>query len=109
MTKFENVPMNAEFKYGTTTYIKIKSDKAKEKGSTWTSRFPAACEVEFDAPVTAQVADVATERQLQYISDLGVDLRGKKISKKLASEIIGAVKSGDGIGFLGFTMRDGSN
>ena len=51
----------------------------------------------------------ATAAQLRYLVNLRVDISGKKISKKLASQLIAAAKSGDGLGSLGFSFTDGSN
>ena len=51
----------------------------------------------------------ATENQIVYLKSLGVKIAGKQITKSLASQLIDAVKSGDGVGFLGFEMVDGSN
>jgi len=52
--------------------------------------------------------EAATPRQRQYLVDLGVNIAGKQISKKLASELIDGAKSGS-IGHLGFFFTDGSN
>lgn len=51
----------------------------------------------------------ATPRQLAYLAVLGVDTRGMSLSKQNASRLIDAAKSGEGVGYLGFSMHDGSN
>lgn len=52
----------------------------------------------------------ATERQVDYIAALGVEIpAGYPLSKSLASTIISAVKGGEGVGFLGLRFTDGSN
>ena len=50
----------------------------------------------------------ATDRQIAYLVSLGVDV-DRPLTKGLASEIIDAVKSGDGVGQFGMTFVDGSN
>lgn len=54
-------------------------------------------------------SDEASDAQLNYLVGLGVNIAGKKISKQLASQLIDAVKSGNGIGSLGFNFTDGGN
>lgn len=54
-------------------------------------------------------SDEASDAQLKYLVGLGVNITGKKISKQLASQLIDAAKSGNGIGSLGFNFTDGSN
>jgi hypothetical protein len=53
--------------------------------------------------------NAATAAQLKYISDLGVKLTGKSITKKTASKIIDAVLSGEGVGSFGLEFFSGSN
>ena len=50
----------------------------------------------------------ATDRQIAYLVSRGVDV-DRPLTKGLASEIIDAVKSGDGVGQFGMTFVDGSN
>ena len=56
-----------------------------------------------------KATNAATDAQLRYIANLGVDIKNAHLTKSQASQIIDAVKSGDGIGSLGFSFLDGSN
>jgi len=54
----------------------------------------------------------ATDRQIAYMRSLGVvvsDEEARELTKGRASQIIDAVKSGEGVGQFGMFMRDGSN
>lgn len=53
--------------------------------------------------------DPATEAQYNYLAKLGVNMRGQKVTKLVASEIISSVKNGDGVGSFGLFFFDGSN
>lgn len=50
----------------------------------------------------------ATEKQLSYLKNLGVNVT-RQLTKSDASEIIDSVKSGNGVGTFGLTFNDGSN
>ncbi len=53
-------------------------------------------------------SNAATQKQLDYLAALGVNVT-RKLTKREASEIIDAVKRGDGVGQFGMFMFDGSN
>ena len=62
-----------------------------------------------NSPRTRWQDDPATERQLDYLRSLGVDVGSRTLTKGEASQLIDAVKSGQGVGAFGYYMTDGSN
>lgn len=57
----------------------------------------------------AKSTDGATDAQMRYLQNLGVDVGNAKLSKRQASSVIDSVKSGNGVGQFGLTFFDGSN
>jgi hypothetical protein len=115
-TKFSEVPMNKTFTYNGIQYRKDRQDKAQEVGtSSVRQRFSPNDQVEYDGPAVYINStgrwqdDPMTERQRDYLVSLGVDIRDRKLTKGQASDVINAVKRGDGIGHFGFFYQDGSN
>ncbi len=114
MTKFSEVPMNKTFTYRGVRYVKDRQDKAQEYGkSTVRVRFDQDDEVEYTGPAMPKpyfgTEDEATDAQYRYLVALRVNLKGQRISKRQASQLINAAKSGDGVGMFGFEFYSGSN
>jgi len=49
----------------------------------------------------------ASQKQLSYLATLGVNVTGA-LTKGQASQMIDAIKRGDGVGSFGYTFHDGS-
>lgn len=72
----------------------------------------AARNAAYEQAQARAAAGFATERQIAYIRDLGVNLSNEyadRLTKNDASAIIDAVKSGNGVGMYGLFFNDGSN
>jgi hypothetical protein len=118
---WKNVQIGQMVYYGDELLEKYKSDRARAKsdfgkcGTHYSPDEMVEVEIEEKPAVQAQQKQAndwndapATPRQRQYLVDLGVNIAGKQISKKQASELIDGAKSGS-IGHLGFFFTDGSN
>lgn len=113
---FSDVPMGAKFNYNGIVYIKDRLDKAQEYGTCKVRRqFSASDAVEYDAPATVTKKpaadwrnDPATDKQIEYLVSLGVNIDGMQLTKGQASRIIDAAKGGY-LGSLGMFTTSGSN
>jgi hypothetical protein len=106
--KFSEVPLNRTFTYSGVKYLKDRSDKAQEYGTSKVrERFPADYPVEFDGQLPVKNTtgrwqdDPATERQLSYLAELGVNIN-RPITKGDASKLIESVKNGEGVAWAGY-------
>lgn len=110
-TTFKNVQFGEIFTYGGQQYRKYRDDKARDPYSMGVGeRFSQDAEVEIARVITVTDPNAATEKQLAYLNRLGVVIPdGKSLTKQLASQVIDAVLSGDGVGTFGLFFRDGSN
>jgi hypothetical protein len=115
--KFSELKNDQDFDYNGEKWYRKSNTKGYSYTSKWASYISADTMVEIevaDAPapvvkVTSWKNEPATEKQLDYLVALGVNINGKQITKGTASSLIEAVKSGDSVGMYGFTMIDGSN
>ena len=110
-TSFKNVQFGEIFTYGGQQYRKYRDDKARDPYSMGVGdRFSPDTEVEITRIIAVTDPNAATEKQLAYLNRLGVVIPdGKSLTKRLASQIIDAVLSGESIGTFGLFFRDGSN
>lgn len=70
------------------------------------------CEAKREQNAAAKINwhdDPATPAQISYLLALNVNIGDRKISKGMASKMIDAIKSGEGIGSFGLDYFDGSN
>lgn len=69
-----------------------------------------AAQVAQAAPQNDWTDDPASSKQRQYLTSLNVAIpSGYQLTKGAASQIIDAVKRGDGVGTFGLFFTDGSN
>lgn len=57
---------------------------------------------------TSWKEEPASRKQLDYLSALGMNVAGKKFTKLTASQLIDSIKRGEGCGWMGLEMNDGS-
>ena len=114
--KFSQIAIGQKFTacYNGEELIKYKSDRARPAGfygcGTHFSGIES-CEIEVNNPESVSyekpIDAPATDSQLRYLAILGVRVDGQ-ITKKYASALIDAAKSGDGVGYLSATFTDES-
>jgi len=57
---------------------------------------------------TSWTDEPASQKQLDYLSALGMNVAGKKFTKLTASRLIDSIKRGEGCGWMSLEMNDGS-
>lgn len=57
---------------------------------------------------TSWKEEPASRKQLDYLSALGMNVAGKNFTKLTASQLIDSIKRGEGCGWMGLEMNDGS-
>lgn len=116
IVKFSQIAIGQKFTacYNGEELIKYKSDRARPAGFCGCGthfKGHETCEIEVNNPAAITyekpLDEPATDRQLAYLAILGVRVNGQ-ITKKYASALIDAAKSGDGVGYLSAEFIDGS-
>jgi hypothetical protein len=110
--KFSEVPLNKTFTYNGVKYIKDRNDKAQEWGTCKVRKqFSSDYPVEYDGqlPIKNNTGrwqdDPATERQLNYLAELGAEIN-RPITKGEASKLIESIKNGEDISWAGFETNN---
>lgn len=113
--KFSQVKLNQKIWHHGEELVKYKKDRARRPGFYGCGKWFGGDEnVEIEVVETRPTqsnptgAEPATEKQLNYLSILGVNV-DRPLSKQMASMLISSVKNGEGCGWAGLFFYDGSN